>query len=188
MVFHGMANKAKPNQSARIEVKQLLDKAPVGGEPSLELVKLGDKVHRVWQMRLEGRSVMEIAEELGINPREVSEMVNESFAAIREDVSRMAEVGMALDLDRLDKIFSSWFPIATQTEIIVEKITQNGAVETVDIDRPLKAAYLCVEITKSRAAIMGYDEARAKNEGGALMKQIIEYVEATRAKVRELAE
>lgn len=171
-------------------VKEVLHGSTAGHDLDLETLKLSDQVFNIWKLRLGGSSVMDIAQKLSIPPQEVIAMIDACHAAQRVDSSRMAEIGIQLDLDRIDLMLKSWLPIATTPEILIEKVQRGDPVEEIDIDRPLKALFAVCDLLKTRAKIQNYGSVKEDAAGKELLSQLLRYLDSTalKSRIRELTE
>ena len=171
-------------------VKEVLHGSTAGHDLDLETLKLSDQVFNVWKLRLGGCSVMDISQQLSIPPQEVIAMIDACHAAQRVDSSRMAEIGIQLDLDRIDLMLKSWLPIATTPEIVIERVQRGDTVEEIDIDRPLKALVAVCGLLNARAKMLNYGAINEDTAGKALLSQVLRYLDsaALKSRIRELTE
>jgi hypothetical protein len=65
-----------------------------------------------WKARVQATSITDIAHELGLTLEGARALLNEVHAAIREDLKDSLELNRQLDLDRIDALLRTWFPIA----------------------------------------------------------------------------
>jgi hypothetical protein len=171
-------------------VKEVLHGSTAGHDLDLETLKLSDQVFNIWRLKLGGFSVMDIAQKLSIPPQEVIAMIDACHAAQRMDTSRMAEIGIQLDLDRIDLMLKSWLPIATTPEIVIERVRRGDSVEEIDIDRPLKALVAVCGLLNARAKMLNYGAINEDTAGKALLTQVLRYLDsdALKSRIRELTE
>jgi hypothetical protein len=188
-LHNGSNGHSKKNGKSKL-VKEVLHGSTAGHDLDLEALKLSDQVFNVWKLRLGGHSVMDISQQLSIPPQEVIAMIDACHAAQRVDSSRMAEIGIQLDLDRIDLMLKSWLPIATTPEIVIEKIQRGDTVEEIDIDRPLKALFAVCDLLKTRAKIQNYGSVKEETAGKELLQQLLRYLDSTalKSRIRELTE
>ena len=171
-------------------VKEVLHGSTAGHDLDLDTLKLSDEMFNVWKLRLSGLSIMDIARRIDVAPRGVIAIIDTVYAAQRMDTSRMAEIGIQLDLDRIDLMLQSWLPIATTPEIVIEKVQRGETIEEIDIDRPLKALFAVCDLLKTRAKIQNYGAVKEDAAGKELLSQLLRYLDSTalKSRIRELTE
>lgn len=123
------------------------------------------------EMRLRGKGYHEIAAELDVSVQAVSKWVNGTLReAVDIDRDRLEEQHQ-LELNRLERLWSVWFPRATRDGVDDEG---NPLVPN------LAAATLCMKIAKRRAELIGLDrEVKVApsfniNVGSEQLRQLVE--------------
>jgi hypothetical protein len=170
------------------EVKALLNEMGGVTNVDVEFLKLSQLVHEVWQRRLRGQSTMRIAEEMSLKPQEVVAMIEGAHEALKGDISRMAEVGLYLDLDRIDLLLERWLPIAEKTEHMITAMGQDGPYQTVDFDRPFRALLGCIELIKLRSKNLGYEDVKEGAVSRTQLGILMRYLENSKEAVRQLTQ
>ncbi len=98
-------------------------------------------------LRIEGKTYREIAQELGVTPTRARQLVAEALAAIEKDTAESAEELRRLELDRLDQL-------------------QSGLWEEAAAGN-LKAVGAALKIMERRARLLGLDApTRTENTHG----------------------
>src|SRR5262245_18532903 len=88
-------------------------------------------------LRLQGMTYREIAQELGVTPTRARQLVSEALAALQKDTAESAEELRRLELDRLDQLQSGLWEEAA--------------------DGNLKAVGAVLKIMERRARLVGLD-------------------------------
>ena len=111
------------------------------------------KLAEAVKMRVMGRTYFEIAEKLGVERKDAARMVNRVMRdSVEIDDEAVAEQRQ-LELERLDKMWSVWFPRATREE----EIGEDG--KPIMASGPnMAAANLCLRLAKRRAELLGLDK------------------------------
>jgi hypothetical protein len=107
-----------------------------------QIARLADGLKRkqAIELRLAGKSYHEIADELGIEYQSAINTVNRALTeAWKADEDKLNELRQ-LEVDRLDRLWGTWFPRATHSE-----------------QPNMAAATLCLKIAKRRAELIGLD-------------------------------
>lgn len=110
----------------------------------------GAQRKRAVELRLTGATYQQIADELGIAYQTAVNTVNRALAdAVEADKDKLEELRQ-LEIDRLDRLWATYFPRATQ-----EEVWQEGRI----IKQPnMAAANFCLKIAKRRAELVGLDK------------------------------
>jgi Homeodomain-like domain len=117
-------------------------------------------------MRLNGKTYHEIAQTLEVSVQVASRWVNGALRQTVEIDADKLEEQRQLEIDRLERLWSVWFPRATRDQ---EGETPNMA-----------AASLCLKIAKRRAELVGLDREQkvatnvSINVGAEQLRQVVE--------------
>ena len=100
------------------------------------------RARQVWELRLGGATIRQIADQLGISVGGVHKILKREFKQRREAIEGMAEQYRQAELERLDMMWAKLFPIAI-----------HGAVTKLSLDATDKL----LKISKRRSEILGFD-------------------------------
>jgi len=75
-------------------------------------------VRRAWDLRIDGCSVREVAERLGISYAQARRLVQLAYTDPGTRLSETAEVSRELDLARLDQLIRAYLPLALNTRTL----------------------------------------------------------------------
>jgi len=74
------------------------------------------------ELRATGLTYRQIAQQLGISAWRAWRLINKAFTDYRAKVQETAAVVLQLELDRLDHLFSVYFPRALKGDVVATKI------------------------------------------------------------------
>ena len=116
-----------------------------------------DLAKKVYHYRMAGESIPDIAEKLGLDLRTTAKLQRAySKRLIRYDASTTTK---AMELDRMDALMASHWPIATQhhqREAVVGS-GPNAHIEMITAPPDVQSAKLVLEVIKQRSRLMGWD-------------------------------
>jgi hypothetical protein len=78
-------------------------------------------VRRAWDLRIDGCSVREIAQRLGISYAQARRLVHLAYTDPGTRLSETAEVARELDSARLDQLIRAYLPLALNTRTLAER-------------------------------------------------------------------
>jgi hypothetical protein len=121
---------------------------------SAEDLELG---RRIWDLALQGRNRDQIAQKLKIS----IDMLDNTLNAYRVRLGLSIDHYRMLDNERIDKIVSSWMPVATEGPVRLLTFKKGEPILIEDFDRAMKAAYLVIQSVTTRIRILGASGALA---------------------------
>jgi len=127
------------------------------GEISLEMAQALDLKRAIWRKRIQGLSVSEIADSIGIEEKHVSKMLDEEWARRQAQLDDIVAREKMMDLERIDEIMRAYFQVAKVEGVRVEKIVKGELVEGWDPDVPVKAAAIFLKIIELKSRMLGYE-------------------------------
>ena len=81
--------------------------AEVGREPARDALI-------AWDLRIRGEPIVDIAFKMGVSIEAAKRLIKEAHQAIAEDLKENLEVNRRLDLERIDGLIKSHYPLATE--------------------------------------------------------------------------
>jgi hypothetical protein len=116
--------------------------------PSPQAMELGAEI---WELRKKGFSVYEIHRRLSIPMTAVEQGLSEFERQLYPDAGAAIAQRLAIDDQRLDDLFKTWLPIATNGPVAVTKTDKKGReyVE-MDVDTPVRAAGIVLTAIQRR--------------------------------------
>lgn len=128
------------------------------GEISLEMAEALDLKRAIWKKRVEdGLTVSQISDKTGIEEKDITDMLNEEYSKRQEQLDDLVAREKLMDLERLDQLLGQYFRVAKMDYVVVERITEKGAINETDFDRPAKAALVFLQIIEKKGKILGYE-------------------------------
>lgn len=76
-----------------------------------------------WAARVRGAPIVDCAHELGVTIESAKELIKEAHEAIRDDLKANLEVNRQLDLDRVDGLLKTYYPLATAGDLDAAGVT-----------------------------------------------------------------
>jgi len=112
-------------------------------------------VRRAWDLRIDGCSVREIGQKLGMSYAQARRLVQLAYTDPGMRLSETAEVARELDLARLDQVIRAYLPLALNTRGLAERIRNGAALSPEDAAVPFAAAKIILETLSQRAKLFG---------------------------------
>jgi transposase len=112
-------------------------------------------VRRAWDLRIDGCSVREIAQRLGISYAQARRLVQLAYTDPGIRLSETAEVARELDSARLDQLIRAYLPLALNTRTLAERIRNGETITVEDAAVPFAAAKVLLETLSQRAKLFG---------------------------------
>jgi hypothetical protein len=175
------------------EVDEVLGTSPMGAkEVPLEVVKLSEEFHKIWELRMLGNSVIEVAHLTQCSIERVNEVMAACMEARRKDIAEMAEANKIMDAEKIELLLRHWLPVATQTEIITPKTIGRDrqgdpiVVDVEDFDRPLKALYGVLALLERKSKLYGYEN-QERDPSQDIGNQLHAYLSGRSDKTKALA-
>ena len=112
-------------------------------------------VRRAWDFRIDGCSVREIAQKLGISYAQAWRLVQLAYTDPGIRLSETAEVARELDSARLDQLIRAYLPLALNTRTLAERIRNGETITVDDAAVSFAAAKILLETLGQRAKLFG---------------------------------
>lgn len=115
------ANGAKGKAKPKAPMKDAAKRTPLApGAPSERLnaviaergPELTKQALEAWSARLEGTPIIDIAHGMGVSINLAKALIKEVHTAIREDLKENLDLNRQLDLDRVDGLIHTFYPMA----------------------------------------------------------------------------
>ena len=105
-----------------------------------------EKKEKILALRLQGLTFQEIGDRLGLHKQRAWEVVMDHIKETQETMREEAVQIRAMEIDRLDRLFASHFPVAC-----------GGRVDGVVLPPDSHSAKVCLQIMDRRARYLGLD-------------------------------
>ncbi len=142
-------------------------------------------VRRAWDLRIDGCSVREVAERLGISYAQARRLVQLAYTDPGTRLSETAEVSRELDLARLDQLIRAYLPLALNTRTLAERIRNGETISGEDIAVPFAAAKIILETLSQRAKLFGLYN-HAKLESGKDRQDLVAWVQSVAPSIHRI--
>jgi DNA-binding transcriptional regulator LsrR (DeoR family) len=106
---------------------------------------------RAWDFRIDGCSVREIAQKLGISYAQARRLVQLAYTDPGIRLSETAEVARELHSARLDQLIRAYLSLALNTRTLAERIRNGETIIVEDAAVPLAAAKILLETLSQRS-------------------------------------
>jgi DNA-binding transcriptional regulator LsrR (DeoR family) len=134
-------------------------------------------VRRAWDLRIDGCSVREIAERLGISYAQARRLVQLAYTNPGMRLSETAEVARELDLARLDQLIRAYLPLALNNSVLAKSVLDGEKVSPEDAAVPFAVAKIILETLNQRAKLHGL-YIYAKLEPGQARQDVLAWVQS----------
>lgn len=181
-----MAKRSAHKKKAEKAIEEVMNGPMIGAEVPLEVIQVGTEAKAIWDLKVAGNSVFEIANQTNKSPSEINEICNTCYIALKSDLTRMAEIGMMVDLERIDGLLKPWLKAASMPDWMVTMIIDGTPVDIRDADRALTALMGAIRLLELRAKLMNYQGVKEQSNEDEQVRRVLSFMVRQEARIRQL--
>jgi len=137
-----------------------------GEDIGLEVASLcNDQARAVWQERVLGADIYEIAAKLNTSAQEVLDLLCQHHKERQAQPTEAKSFYRDLALSRCEKLLSVYLPIGLLKEVTLERIRCGQVVAEEDVNYSLHAAAFTLALLKFEAELLGLKDTSSKPNG-----------------------
>jgi hypothetical protein len=140
----------------------------------------------VWEERIMGADIFEIAQKLGISVEQVSDLLMEHHRQRQAQPVEAKSFYRDLAVSRVDALLRVYLPIAVMNSVIVEKVHCGEWVSEESLEHPLHCGVFCLALLKFQSELLGLKVQEPNNAGASGERRSLDWLKTQMQFVQEL--
>ena len=136
----------------------------------------GGSAHMIWNLRIQGFSVHEISQQVGLPPVEVDELLMKHHTERQACPTEANDFYRHIAVSRVESLLKTYLPIALMKEVILERIRSGEPVPEGDVVHPLHCAAFCLAALKFQAELLGLRNPEPARIAGAGAQEVLSWL------------
>ncbi len=147
----------------------------------------GGSADEIWNLRMQGFSVREISQQVGLPPVEVDEILMKHRTERKACPTEANDFYRHIAVSRVESLLKTYLPIALMKEVILERIRSGEPVPEGDVVHPLHCAAFCLAALKFQAELLGLRNPEPARIAGTGARDVLSWLHTQAEFVKQVA-
>lgn len=155
-------------------------------EVPLEVITIAQEAKEIWDLKVAGHSIFEIAAMKQKSPGEINSICQTCYNALKIDLTRLAEMGRMIDLERIDSLIVPWLKAARMPDWMVTMIVDGTPVDIRDAQAATSALHGVIRLFELRAKLMNYQGVTEQVGDDELLRKVMRWMVSQDSNIKAL--